>query len=184
MVNINSDKSFLFTTNRLGFRGWTDRDIPTMAAISADAKVMEFFPDLATYAQTEEFVRRMQRMQDERGHCYFAVDLLESGELIGFIGLCYQDYEAAFTPCVDIGWRLATKFWGIGLATEGAQRCLSYAFDDLKLKSVLALAPRINHRSVNVMKKIGMQLKFEYQSHRVPTDSPLKDFVCYEGVAG
>lgn len=181
---MNLEQDYLFTTNRLGFRGWKDIDITAMAAISADAKVMEFFPAPATYAQTEEFVRRMQRMQDERGHCYFAVDLLESGELIGFIGLCYQDYEAAFTPCVDIGWRLATKFWGMGLATEGAKRCLSYASDDLKLNSVLALAPRINHRSVNVMKKIGMQPKFEYQSHRVPLGSPLKDFVCYEGVAG
>ncbi len=56
----------------------------------------------------------MQFTNQKRGYCYFATDELTSGKFIGFIGLMYQNYEADFTPCVDIGWRLAKKYWGKG----------------------------------------------------------------------
>ena len=149
--------SFLFKSARLGFRNWVHSDIEKMIAISADPKVMEFFPAPATPLQTEQSIERMQVQYLERRHCYFAVDHLESKEFIGFIGLLYQDYEAEFTPCVDIGWRLATKHWGEGYATEGAKRCLSYAFDDLKLNAIYSTAPIVNTKSINVMEKIGMK---------------------------
>jgi len=170
---------YLFTSDRLGFRNWTDNDIPLMAAMNTDPEVMEFFPSIVTPEQTAAFVKRMKNMFSERGYCYFAVDKLDEDCFIGFIGLAYQDYDAAFTPCTDIGWRLDKKYWNKGYATEGAERCLRYAFQDLKLKNIKATAPQININSINVMRKIGMKKQLDFIHPKLKDNERLKHCVCY-----
>lgn len=170
----------LFTSERLGFRNWEEKDIPKMAAISGDPEVMRFFPATATEEQTRQFIVRMQTDFEERGHCYFAVDRLDTNEMIGFIGLMYQDYEVDFTPCVDIGWRLKKSAWRQGFATEGAKACLDFAFRKLDLKSVVAVATCVNIPSEAVMQKIGMQKVKEFVHPRLIQDERLKDCVLYE----
>ena len=59
----------------------------------------------------------MQNQFAEKGFCYFAVDKLENSEFIGLICLSEQTFEADFTPCIDIGWRLASAEWNKGNAT-------------------------------------------------------------------
>ena len=66
------------------------QDIGPMSLINADPEVMAFFPDVSSEEQTREFVERMQRQFDERGYCYYAVDRLDTGDFIGFIGLSLQ----------------------------------------------------------------------------------------------
>lgn len=163
--------SYLFQSTRLGFRSWSDADIESMAAISADEEVMKYFPAPATYEQTVEFVKRMQDEFTERGYCYFAVDELSTNALIGFIGLSWKTFEAAFTPCVDIGWRLKPDVWNKGYATEGAIRCLDYAFDTLKLDRVYSMAPKMNTTSERVMQKAGMIKVGEFE-HSMLKDHP------------
>ena len=148
---------YTFKSERLGFRNWKSTDVEAMAAISANPSVMEFFPSTQSKEHVQGFIKNMQEEFNEYGFCYFAVDRLEDEQMIGFIGLHNVTFEAPFTPCVDIGWRLSPKAWGRGYATEGAKRCLEYAFDELKLVSVKSIAPVINVKSINVMKKIGMQ---------------------------
>jgi RimJ/RimL family protein N-acetyltransferase len=157
--------------------------MPLMAAINADADVMEFFPAIATPEQTQEFIERMQNMLATKGYCYFAVDRLEDGIFIGFIGLGYQDYDASFTPCTDIGWRLNKNFWHLGYATEGAERCLQYAFEDLNLNNIKAIAPQINKKSIYVMQKIGMKKQLDFIHPKLLDDERLKHCVCYEIIA-
>lgn len=147
---------YVFTSERLGFRSWQDTDLEHMAAINADPEVMRYFPALQDLEQTKAFVGRMQDMYADKGFCYFAVDLLETYEFIGFIGLSIPNYEAHFTPCIDIGWRLAKRFWGKGYAAEGALACLKYGFETLKFEEVVATCPTINTPSENVMIKAGM----------------------------
>lgn len=127
-----------------------------MGLINADPKVMEFFPDVQSQHHTDAFVDRMMAHFEEHGYCYMAVETLEDGEFIGFIGLANQDFESDFTPCVDIGWRLAQSTWGKGYATEGARRCLEFGFEEMKLENIKAICPEINERSEAVMQKIGM----------------------------
>lgn len=149
-------KTYLFTSERLGFRDWLNEDLEVFAALNADEDVMEHFPKPLTKEETAAFIKRLQKLYSDRGYTYFAVELLDTGELIGFIGLAYQDYEVECFPAVDIGWRLKKSAWGKGYATEGAQRCLAYAFNELKLDSVIAICPIRNSKSQQVMKKIGM----------------------------
>ena len=171
---------YLFTSLRLGFRRWQPSDVVSMAAINADKEVMEYFPDVQTFEQTQAFVVRMQQQQEERGYCYFAVDELASGAFIGFIGLSQQTYASEFTPCIDIGWRLARQSWGMGYATEGAKRCLKYAKEDLELKEIFAIAPIVNRRSEYIMQRIGLTKLGEFIHPLLADDKRLKDCVVYK----
>ncbi len=147
---------YLFTSERLGFRPWKDQDLSFLADMNSNEQVMEFFPTLQTPEESKAMLKRMQDHYTKHGHTYFVVELIETGEVIGFIGLAYQDYESVCTPAVDIGWRLTPSFWGKGLATEGAKRCLEFAFNELKLDKVVATCVEGNINSEKVMKKIGM----------------------------
>jgi RimJ/RimL family protein N-acetyltransferase len=106
---MKDDKKYIFKSERLGFRNWELTDIDEMCQINSDEKVMEFFPGVLTRQQTTEFVERMKTQFADKGFCYFAVDKLEDKKFIGFIGLSEQTYKAAFTPCIDIGWRIKSS---------------------------------------------------------------------------
>ncbi|MEM6298072.1 MAG: GNAT family N-acetyltransferase [Bacteroidota bacterium] len=162
---------YLFNSERLGFRNWEESDLDEFAALTADPAVMEHFPALLTRKETSDLMTRLQKHYLERGHTYFATEILETGEFIGFIGLVYQRYESPFTPAVDIGWRLKQSAWGKGYATEGAKRCLRLAFDNLKLDKVIATCTERNDKSENVMQKIGMTKIGEFH-HPALADYP------------
>jgi RimJ/RimL family protein N-acetyltransferase len=87
---MSENKHYLFQSKRLGFRNWIESDIQQMAEINADARVMAYFPNIKTMDETREFILRMQQQFSKKGFCYFAVDKLENGEFIGFIGLSEQ----------------------------------------------------------------------------------------------
>jgi RimJ/RimL family protein N-acetyltransferase len=171
--------SYLFQSARLGFRNWHERDIAPMAAINADAEVMKYFPAIATFDQTATFIERMQLEYAEKGYCYFAVDEISTDTFIGFIGLSWRTFEADFTPCVDIGWRLSPSAWNKGYATEGAIRCLDYAFGTLELDKVYSMAPKINTPSERVMQKAGMKKVGEFEHPLLKEYPELKECVLY-----
>jgi RimJ/RimL family protein N-acetyltransferase len=151
------DRKYIFKSERLGFRNWIESDLSKMAAINSDPEVMKFFPNTADFKKTKNFIERMKKQFHDKGFCYFAVDKLLNNEFIGFIGLAEQTFESEFTPCVDMGWRISRKEWNTGFATEGAKRCLEFAFDDIGLKNIKATCPVINDKSQQVMIKIGMK---------------------------
>lgn len=177
---MNSPKNYLFTSERLGFRNWTESDIPLMAAINSNPNVMEFFPSVQDSEQTQRFIKRMQGQFEEKDYCYFAVDALETDTFIGFIGLSDKDFESDFTPAVDIGWRLSEAHWKKGYATEGALACLNYSFKKLQLEKIIATTPAINLKSEEVMKKIGMKKVKNFDHPLLLDDERLKDCLLYE----
>jgi len=152
-------------------RPWTTDDIDAMAAISGDHDVMRYFPSVQDKQHVTGFVKRQIQQFDEKAYCYFATELRETRHLIGFIGISYQEYEAKFTPCIDIGWRLGRSHWGKGYATEGAKACLDYAFRTLNIKEIVSVAACINTPSIHVMKKLGMQHQYDFE-HTLLTDYP------------
>lgn len=172
--------NYIFTSERLGFREWYPEDLPKMAEINSDPRVMEFFPSVQSAKETKEFINRMQDSLMDKGYCYYAVDRLDRQELIGFIGLMDKTFEAEFTPCVDIGWRLSANAWKQGFATEGARRCLKYAFNDLHIEKIYSMAPAVNTKSEHVMKKIGMKKLSNFIHPMVESNERLRDCVLYE----
>ncbi len=172
--------NYLFTSVRLGFRNWIDADIKKMHHINSDKEVMAFFPSILTLNQTSNFVERMQTSFKENKYCYFAVELLDTKEFIGFIGFTNQTFKSDYTPFVDIGWRLKKSTWNKGFATEGAKACLDYGFNTLNFKTVFAIAPKLNVKSHLIMKKIGMKKYTTFLHPNIKDGNPLKECVLYE----
>lgn len=118
---------------------------------------------------------------ERHGFGLWAAALQETGELTGYIGLSVPSFEAHFTPCVEIGWRLAERFWNRGLASEGAAAVLRFAFDELRLREVLSFTAVGNLASRRVMEKIGMvrDADGDFDHPRLPKDHPLCRHVLY-----
>lgn len=173
-------KNYLFTSQRLVFRPWKPDDLDQFAAMNTDPVVMEYFPKPLSRKESAEFLDRLFNHYAKHGYCYFAAEILESREWIGFTGLAYQTYEAAFTPATDIGWRLKRSAWGRGFATEAAKRCLQYAFEDLGLQKVISTCPKQNHRSELVMQKVGMKKAGEFDHPNLQEYPGLQKCVWYE----
>ncbi|MCZ4408190.1 GNAT family N-acetyltransferase [Cryomorphaceae bacterium 1068] len=171
---------YVFTSERLGFRNWSLDDLDEFSELNADPAVMEHFPAALTREETTEFIHRLIAHYDKHGYNYFATEIIGTGELIGFIGLAYQTYEAPFCPATDIGWRLKKSAWAKGYATEGARRCLKYAFEELKLDRVISTCTLSNVNSEKVMKKIGMTRVGEFKHPRLEAFPDYENCVWYE----
>ncbi|MEV1178143.1 GNAT family N-acetyltransferase [Nonomuraea sp. NPDC049784] len=142
-------------TDRLVLRRWRESDLGPWAAMNADPEVREHLGDLLTREQCYSAVSQFQSEFDQRGYGWWAVELLATGEFIGFAGLDQVDDGMPFTG-VEIGWRLARSAWGHGYATEAALAGLTFGFETLELPEILAVTTATNLRSQAVMRRIGM----------------------------
>ncbi len=170
---------YLLKSQRLGFRNWTENDLAAFAEMNADREVMEHFPKTLTTKETLDFITRLQNHFEKYGYNYFAVEILNTGEFIGFIGMAYQQFESDFTPAVDIGWRLKKSAWGNGFATEGAKRCIEFAFSNLNLEKVIAICTKKNVNSEHVMMKIGMTKIGEFNHPLLKEYPAFEQCLCY-----
>lgn len=157
-------------TERLVLRQWGDADRDPWAALCADPRVMEHFPAPLTRAQADDFVDRQSAHLDERGWGLWAVEVPDVAPFIGFVGLAEPGFDADFTPCVEVGWRLAAEHWGHGYAPEAARAALAFAFDDLGLDDVVSFTFVGNRNSRRVMEKIGMTFEREFDHPRLAGD--------------
>ena len=143
-------------TSRLALLVWQDRHRAPYAAMNQDAEVMRHFPALQSPEQSDASIDAWREQFAARGWSNWAVELRATGEFIGFIGLSVPKRRFAFSPCVEIGWRLKRAAWGHGYATEGAAECLRAGFDDIGLDAIVSFTALTNTPSSAVMRRIGM----------------------------
>lgn len=151
-------------TVRLRLRRWCDSDLKPFAVMNADSRVMAHFPSTLSAAESNALAERIAKHFDMHNFGLWAVELKENRDFAGFVGLSIPMFEAHFTPCVEIGWRLAANYWGHGYATEGAFAVMKYAFEVVKLDEIVSMTSVHNHRSRRIMERLGM------------THSPADDF--------
>ncbi len=171
----------MLLTERLLLRTWTEDDVRAMFALSNDRDVMRYFTRVMTYDEAVAFVA-LQRDRLAAGELgLYAVEPRGGGPFLGFVGLAVPPYETAFTPCVEIGWRLVPDAWGHGYATEAARACLRHAFTTLDLDEVVSFTATINEPSQAVMRRIGMtrDLAGDFDHPRVPEGHPVRPHVLY-----
>lgn len=144
-------------TERLLIRHYKEEDFPAFVEMNANEEVMHHFPNCLDEKESRELFDKINSRIEESGKCFWAAELKENNDFIGFIGLSEPNFEADFIPCTEIGWRLRRKYWGKGYATEGAKACLEVGWNDYGLDEILSFAVKGNLPSIHVMKKIGMQ---------------------------
>lgn len=173
----------LLETSRLVLRRWlpTDRDL--FREINADPDVMAFFPFRRSHDESDAFLGKLNDMFSENGLGFYALELRETGEPLGFCGLTYANMPGIFpAETVEIGWRLAARYWSNGYVTEAAEALLDFAFVEKDIKAVVSFAVADNNRSTAVMKRLGMHRAagMDFDHPRVPETHPhLKRHVVY-----
>ena len=169
-----------FDTARLRLRQWRASDRAPFAALNADARVMEYLPNRLDRAASDAMADRCQALIAERGWGLWAAEFKDTREFIGFVGLHIPVAALPFSPCVEIGWRLACANWGQGLATEAARGALGIAFVRLDLSQVVAFTAPGNFRSRAVMQRLGMVDALAAFNHpSVPAGHPLRAHCLY-----
>lgn len=173
-------KHIEFDTERLRLRQWCAADREPFAALNADPKVMEFYPSPLNRTESDAMANRCRALIAERGWGFWAVETKRNNEFIGFVGLHIPAPELPFSPCVEIGWRLAAKHWGKGFATEAARGALRVGFGQLGLPEIVSFTSVINIRSRAVMQKLGMRETEETFEHpNIPGGSVLHKHCLY-----
>lgn len=168
-------------TERLILRQWREADREPFARMNQDPPVMEYFPAVLSREESDALVDRAAAQVAEKGFGPWAAELRATGAFIGFIGLSIPRFEAAFTPCVEIGWRLAAEHWGKGLATEGAKAAVAYGFAHVGLSEVVSFTTVNNMRSRRVMEKLGMthDPRDDFEHPLLPEGHPMRPHVLY-----
>ena len=166
-------------TPRLILRRWRAEDRDAFFAINCEPAVLRFLPPISR-ADSDGFVDRINAHFAENGWGYWAMEEKRSGALIGMCGLAHVRWQAFFTPAVEIGWRLATQWQGKGLAREGAERALAYAFEDLRLTRIVSFTVPANTPSWGLMVRLGMHKVGEFDHPRLAQSHPLSRHVLDE----
>jgi RimJ/RimL family protein N-acetyltransferase len=168
-------------TARLILRQWRDEDVAAWVGMSADPRVMEFFPSMLTRVEAEKTAMRMRELMERDGFGWWAIEVKGGAPFIGVIALQTVPFEAPFTPAMEVGWRLAFEHWGNGYATEGAQAALRFGFEALDQAQIVAMTAAVNLRSQHVMERIGMTHDpvDDFDHPRLPDGHPLRRHVLY-----
>jgi RimJ/RimL family protein N-acetyltransferase len=143
-------------TDRLLLRRWIQADRGPFAALNADIRVMEHLPSVLTRAESDAMVERIDAHFERHGFGLWAVSVREGSPFIGFVGLAIPAFQAHFTPCVEVGWRLAAEYWRRGYATEAARAAVAFGFGTLALNEIVSFTVPENERSRRVMERLEM----------------------------
>lgn len=161
-------------TERLTLRLWNEEDKIPFFALNSCPEVMQFFPKLLTKEESDNMVSAiMERFNRQKYFGLWAVELKDNNQFIGFVGLNIPTVPFHFSPCIEIGWRLAKQAWNKGYATEAAQCVTAYAFANIKLNEIVAFTAQLNLRSAHIMEKLGMIKTEEFEHPSIDKTNPL-----------
>ena len=169
-----------FDSERLRLRQWCITDRDAFAVLNADPKVMEFYPAPLDRTESDSMADRCQALLAERGWGFWAIEIKDTREFIGCVGLHIPTSELPFSPCVEVGWRLAAQHWGKGFATEAARSALRVGFEVLGFSEIVSFTSVRNLRSRGVLERLGMREAAETFEHpAVPVGSALRQHCLY-----
>lgn len=171
-------------TARLVLRDFCDEDKAPFHAINNDPAVLEFLGPPLDRDASDTWVDRLIGLSTTGMPRLLAVSERSQAPvsgLLGYVGLSVPTFEASFTPCVEIGWRLASTAWGRGFATEAAREVLAWGFGHYHLPEIVSFTTERNARSRRVMEKIGMSRtpSEDFDHPRLDARNPLRPHVLY-----
>jgi RimJ/RimL family protein N-acetyltransferase len=168
-------------TDRLVLRRWRVADRAPFASLNADPEVMRHFPSMLSTEESDALAGAIEGHMARRGFGLWALEIPGVAPFAGYVGLSVPSFVAPFTPCVEIGWRLAAAHWGHGYATEAARVVLAHAWDALALGEIVSFTASGNERSRAVMARLGMRhdAADDFDHPRLAIGHPLRRHVLY-----
>ena len=154
--------------------------------MNADPRVMEFLPKPLDCRESDALAARIRDHFARNGFGLWAVEVPGVADFIGFVGLSVPEFKANFTPCVEVGWRLAHEHWGKGYAAEAARAALNFGFNSKRpaLDEIVSFTVPANRRSRSVMERIGMTRSpaDDFDHPALPEGHPLRRHVLYRAI--
>jgi ribosomal-protein-alanine N-acetyltransferase len=144
-------------TSRLILRSLALSDLDAMAVLLGDAEALHHWGSPLDRAAARGWIERNLARYDRDGFGRCAIVLRGTGELIGDCGLVRTEVEGA--PEVELGWIVAQRFWGQGIATEAGAAWRDYAFERAGLDRIVSMISELNVASRRVAEKLGMSLE-------------------------
>ncbi len=145
----------LIETERLVLREITLDDKEDLFTLHSYPEVQKYTgePVVESLDEMEKAILGRIAHYKKYGFGRWATFLKEGKQFVGWAGLLYlPEFDE-----IDLGYRFLPEYWGIGIATEASRAILTYGFDTLKLKKIIAIAMKENKASIKVMEKIGME---------------------------
>jgi RimJ/RimL family protein N-acetyltransferase len=169
----------MIETPRLRLRPWTAEDRVPFAEQNADPFVMRFLGGALTREASDAYADRAEQHVAAHGFCKWAVEAPGVAPFIGAVGLSYVKFEAAFTPAVEVAWRLNRRYWGQGYATEAARAAIADGFSRVGLPEIVAITTLDNTPSQRVMERLGMTRADPFDHPSYPAGHPLCRHILY-----
>lgn len=149
-----------FQTERLRLREVTPEDFQAWYAILSDPAISIFYPEPFDEVKVHAWIQRQLDRYREYGFGLWAVELKETGELIGDCGLTMQMIHGELLP--EIGYHIGTRFQRCGYASEAAAKCIELAFSKWRFPAVYSYMKYTNVPSAATAMKNGMRFIEEY----------------------
>ncbi len=170
----------MIETDRLSLRSWNEADIIPFQKICSDPRVMATLGPPLDMAETAALIGRVQLLEAEHGHTFWALERSEDARLIGWCGVI-RGTDGPMEGKAEIGWRLAHDCWGHGYATEAARASVDWAFANLAEDAVWAITSAGNRASQAVMARLGMRrhIELDFDHPKLPLGDPLRPHVTF-----
>lgn len=166
-------------TSRLLMRRWQDSDREPFAALNADQHTMRFFPRTLDRAASDAMIDRIEQRFESQGFGLWALEIVRTGQFIGFTGLNPMPDDVPGAGGMEVGWRLARPAWHHGYATEAARAALEVAFGGLEMAEIYSMTAVLNEPSQAVMRRLGLTEFARWSHPQIPEGSPLRPHVTY-----
>ena len=142
---------------------------------------MRYFPSVLDRAASDDLIDRFERRFDEQGFGLWALEVLATGEFIGFTGLNPMPLGVPGAGGQEVGWRLARHAWHHGYATEAAWAALEVGFISVGLAEIWSITAVLNTPSQAVMQRLGMSHDpaDDFDQPRFPPGHPVCRHVLY-----
>ncbi len=143
-----------FITPRLHAERLLPDHLAEVRRMHRDARVMAELGGVRTEEQTQEY---LQRNLDHWERYGFGIWIMRNAGRDTIVGrACVRHLDLEGRPEVEIGYALYPEFWGQGLGTEIANKCVAIGRRELGLDSLVAITRPTNRGSRRVMEKAGM----------------------------
>jgi RimJ/RimL family protein N-acetyltransferase len=172
-------------TARLIMRRWRDADREPYAAMNADPAVMRYFPATMDRRASDASVDLIEERFERQGFGLWALELADpapgtqDAAFIGFTGLNPMPDGVPGAGGMEVGWRLATRAWHHGYATEAATAAVGVAFSGAGLDQIWSITAVVNLPSLAVMRRLGMTRHAYFDHPQVELGHPVRPHVAY-----
>jgi RimJ/RimL family protein N-acetyltransferase len=170
----------VIATERLILRSWRADDVDPFYLVNSDPAVMATLGPVMSRDEVAATIERMQSIEAEQGHCFWALERREDARLIGWCG-AIRGSVGPIVGQLEIRWRLARDAWGQGYVTEAARATLDWLYANCSDDTVWAITSIGNTRSRAVMERLGMVYRpeLDFPHPRLAADDPLCPHVTY-----